>query len=368
MSSPAPIAMSPIGDPSSDPTSLRNPPAQAIVTGLEEALLRIAPRGRRHLFLIPTGLLFHVVFAVYSFYFLRVQILFNTRIAVHVTRNIHTRRAFLFCYSIPAVPLVPFDAGIGVVVVLGLYRSMMVVERSLLIHKLHWLVYRLWCALVVFLCLSALIVVSFMYVWIPATASLVYSGRVFDHGCTATGWDLDIALAAVNITEMPFVVGNAHISWTRHRNDPFTAQLVRHANNIFHFDFAASGNTRPHIVNVTYDWENGTYVAFRPDSTSIGGTFTRTPSLTLPSLNVSVLDPFIPFERPGYPGCWPAAATLIVQGSPHKSLETLVIRKNQMKVCGRGAESDMSLDPELQISLGVVFIRHYLFSLCVKLL
>ena len=358
--------MSPIDDPSSDLISRRNPPARAIVAGLEKTLLMIAPNRRRRLFLVVTGLLFHVVFAVYSFYFLRVRIFFNTRTAVHVARNIHTKKAFLFCYPIPATPLLPFDAGIGAIVVLGLYGSMMVVERSLLIHKFHWLVYCLWCALVVFLCSSVLITVSFMFVWVPVTTSLGYSRYAFDHGCTAAGWDLDIVLAAVaNITEMPFVAGNAHISWTRHQNDLYTAQLIRHAENIFHFDFAASGNIRPHLVNVTYDWKNGTYVAFRPDSTSIGGTFTRTPSLTLPSLNVSVLDPFIPFERPGYPACWPAAATLIVQGSPHRLLETLTLnRKTEMKVCGRGAESDMSLDPELQISLGVVFIRHYFFSLC----
>ena len=331
------------------------------------------PEVRFNICLVVMGLLFHVIFAVYSFYSIYIRIFFNSRTAVRIARNVSAKRAFIWFYWILALPIIPFDMMMGLTIIMGLVWLITVVGQILPTFRLHWFLHILLAVPFALLCGLCLVGGMSMFVWLPSTIQQIYQDRVFNHGCAAAGWDLDIALASVNasnLIEMPFVAGIAHISWTRHPNNPSTtAQLVRHTKTLFHFDFAPPGAIHSPIVNVTYEWGDGTYVAFRPDSTIISGTFTRTPSLTFPSLDVSVVDPFIPFERPRYSACWPAAATLIVHGPSHKLLETITFKyqdQTQMKVCGRGAESDVALVPELQISLGVVFIGHYFFSLCLK--
>src|SRR5262249_6966291 len=104
--------------------------------------------------------------------------------------------------------------------------------------------------------------------WLPPTLSDHYHTLVFNQGCANRGWDLDITLhSAAGYSSATFapIVRNA----STYPNDNYTVQLFRHLYNPFLFDFlpftTAPGSTPPPFSNITYDWQNATYIAFRPD-------------------------------------------------------------------------------------------------------
>jgi hypothetical protein len=221
----------------------------------------------------------------------------------------------------------------------------------------------------------AFLLTGWIAVWFPPVVSIYYQTKIFNHACTANGWDLDITLATSGTSALAStlpVVGDANVTSTALSSSiNYTTQLVRHFDNHLHFTFVVtsiSGSVDPPFTNITHDWQNNTYVVWGPNSTNTSGTYTTTPSLSFPSIHLSTLDESIPFQRPNYDECWAAAATLVLRNSSSSTYQNVLksitldpADSTQLKVCGMAG----SVAEELQISLGVVFIDHFYYSLCV---
>jgi hypothetical protein len=305
--------------------------------------------------------MFDGIWAIFAYYLSYAEIYFNSKVAINIFRNDHTAGAYRFFYwafaLLACFPNALVGAGIGFVGYL-IGKGLKLPGCILLFWMVPWVV-------------PFLITKSITF-WVRPLVSDYYQAKVFDNTCAVDGWDLDITLGASTLTETLPVVGNANVTSTALSGGiNYTTQLVRHVDNHLRFDFVVtsiSGSVDPPFTNITYDWQNSTYVVWGPNSTNISGTYTTTPSLSFPSIHLSTLDESIPFQRPNYDECWAAAATLVLRNSSSltyqnvlKSITLDPADSTRLKVCGMAG----SVAEELQISLGVVFIDHFYYSLCV---
>ena len=333
--------------------------------------------------LLPDG-----IFLVYAYYFSYADIFFNSRTAVSILRTAHTEGAFKFFFWVVSGLVCVPHAVLGFGLAALCYRTR---KRT----KMRYWLFIIWMTPSILLCL----LLTSLSFWIRPVVRDAYQAHVFAHTCRATGWDLDIVLTAspaatpaLNPSAGPLVVGHASISSSNlFPGTTHDAQLIRRAGDSDSphlFDFVpltTPGADNPPFfpfTSVAYDWQNRTYSATPPTTqddpqqpsvaaaAAGGGTFTTTPDLSFPSLHVATYDSAIPFHRPGYRTCWPSAATLTMRrssaaGYPYNVLRTLTHRpgdRMQMKVC---AMAGSEIARELQISLGVVFVRHFHFATCV---
>jgi hypothetical protein len=306
--------------------------------------------------LLPDGL-----FVLYAYYFSYAEIYFNSKVAIHIYQNDHTEGAFKFFYWFLALicTLPNGLAGFGIAWVgwkIGKGANM---PRCLFyIWMIPW-------------ALSGLATKSVTF-WIRPVVTAPWQTNVWNNGCN--GWELAAALGSSSTTTLPQtlpIVGNANLTFTSVSGANYTAELSRHADDHLRFDFqvrSASGDSvGPAFLNITYDYQNNAYIATDSTFKSINGSYLTSPNLAFPELNLTLLDDSIPFQRPDYSSCWPAAASLVFRNSTSSNnvnvLRTLTLDPNdrtRLMVCGSAG----LLASQFQIALGVIFIDHYYYSLC----
>jgi len=205
--------------------------------------------------------------------------------------------------------------------------------------------------------------------WIRSPVMAAWQHNVWEHGCDS--WDVNAVLSSstyITLVETLPNVGTANI--TSRTGINYSVHLNRHPENHLRFDLQIAtngGSSDPPFSIITYDTQNLTYSAISSFKNT-SDLYNTSPNLAFPSLGLRILDESIPFLRPGYDGCWPAAATLVKQNSTTSNytniLRTLTFdpdEKTRMMVCGMSGDQAS----DFQIALGVVFIAHYHYSLCI---
>jgi hypothetical protein len=306
--------------------------------------------------LLPNGL-----FVLYAYYFSYAEIYFNSKVAIHIYQNDHTEGAFkVFYWFLVLLCSVPNGfAGFGIGWVgWKIGKSVNMPGFLLFLWMVPWV-------------LSGLATKSVTF-WIRPVVTAPWQTNVWNNGCRS--WELSAALgssSATTLAETLPIVGNANVTFTSTSGANYTAELSRHPDNHLRFDFrvrSVSGDSAgPTFSNITYDYQNNTYMAMDSTFRSVNGSYITSPNLAFPDLNLVLLDDSIPFQRPDYSSCWPAAASLVFRNSTTSNslnvLRTLTLDPNdstRMMVCGSAG----LLASQFQIALGVVFIDHYYYSLC----
>jgi len=308
--------------------------------------------------LLPDGM-----YVLYAYYFSYAEVYFNSKTSINIFRNNNTENAFkVFYWFLSILCVIPNGfAGWGI-----MYLAWACSKGVNGCLRVIWILP--WVA--IFLAMKS---ITF---WIRPTVTPIWQSNVFNNGCNLSDYSAILASSnfnnfAQNLPE----IGTANITFNSIAGTNYSMTLTRNDTNHKIFDFqviSTSGNENPLFSLITYDTQNQTYTAIPASNTknstaaNITGPYTTTP-LSFPYLQLSTLDPDIPFTRPDYSGCWPAAASLILRNNSTSTnvnvLRSLALDPNddtRLRVCGTAG----NVAGDFQISLGVVFIEHYLYAMC----
>ena len=310
------------------------------------------------LVLLPDGM-----FVLYSYYFSYAEIYFNSKTSINIFRNNNTENAFkVFYWFLCMLCLIPNGfAGYGIMA-LAWVVSKGVNGCLRFIWIIPWF--------------GIFIILKTITFWIRPTVTPVWQSHVFNNGCNLSDYSAILSSSSFNnFAENLPVIGTANITFNSIAGANYTTELTRDEANHKRFDFqvtSISGDDNPMFSLITYDTQNRTYTAIRSGNknnvtnVNVTGSYTTTP-LAFPQLRMETFDPDIPFVRPGYGGCWPAAANLVIRKNDTASyinvLNSLTLDPDddtRLKVCGMAGD----VAGEFQISLGLVFIQHYIYSMC----
>ena len=315
------------------------------------------------LLVIVLCLLPDALYVVYAYYFSYAEVYFNSKVSINIFRNNNTENAFkVFYWFLCLLCCVPNGiAGWGI-----MYLGWACSEGVNGCLRFIWMIP--WFA--IFVMMKS---ISF---WIRPTVTPVWQSNVFNNGCNLSDYSAVLASSNFyNFAENLPVIGTANITLNSVSGTNYSMELIRNETNHKIFDFqviSTSGTDNPLFLSITYNTQNQTYTAIRAGNTNnvtianITGSYTTAP-LSFPQFQMITLDPDIPFVRPDYGGCWPAAASLVIRNNKTANyidvLNSLTLNPNddtQLRVCGTAGD----VAGEFQISLGVVFIAHYQYAIC----
>jgi hypothetical protein len=305
--------------------------------------------------LLPDGM-----FALYTYYFSYAEIYFNSKTSINIFLNSTSEGAFkFFFWFVAIICLIPNGlAGFGIMAV-----GYAISDGANGCLRFFWMIP--WFA--IFLGLNTITL------WIRPVITPAWKANVFNHGCAQSDYSAILASDNFNNFQQKIpLVGYANVSVTI-TGQNFTTELTRQEDNHLRYDFhltSTAGNFDNSLYSlITYDTQNQTYTAIAEGNSStmfnVTGNYTITPTLSFPQLGLTTRDPGIPFTRPGYGGCWPAAASLVTNTStPVTILNSLALNPHddaQLRVCGMSGTNGVG---DFQIALGVVFLTHYDYALC----
>ena len=309
--------------------------------------------------LLPDGM-----YVLYAYYFSYAEVYFNSKVSINIFRNNNTENAFkVFYWFLCILCVIPNGiAGWGI-----MYLGWVCSEGVNGCLRFMWMIP--WFA--IFLAMKSITL------WIRPTVTPVWQSTVFNSGCNLSDYSAILASSSFNNFEQNLPeIGTANITFNSVSGTNYSMTLTRNEANHKIFDFqvtSTSGNDNPLFLLITYDTQNQNYTAVRAvtgtknvTAANITGPYSISP-LSFPQFNMTTLDSDIPFTRPDYGGCWPAAASLVIRNNNTASyinvLNSLTLDPNdntRLRVCGTAGD----VAGEFQISLGVVFIEHYLYAMC----
>ena len=307
--------------------------------------------------LVPDGL-----YVIYAYFYSYVEIYFNTRAAINVYRNSNTENAFIVFYWILALlcTIVNAFAGYGFAMIgWGIKKACRMPGCVGCVWMIPWVI--------------AAFMIKSITLWVRLPAEAAMQNYAWIHGCDDSNVRAILsASTTMSLAETLPNVGQANFTSSDGLNCSF--DLNRDESNHLRFEYrivGCSGTVDPPYELIIYDTQNLTFSAISNSSSILdtsytNGSYANSP-LTFKSLDLVTLDENIPFLRPDYDGCWPATATLVNRNATDPSysnvLKSLTFdpsSQQNMLVCGASG----SMAGAFQISLGVVHIAHYRYSLC----
>jgi hypothetical protein len=190
--------------------------------------------------------------------------------------------------------------------------------------------------------------------WIIFALRYIWGPLAWAHGCS--GWDYTITVNVDNDTfynEALSFLGNVTVTGT---DSNFTMSLFQFnstpwGSNEYLFNVTEAVNMASAIAAIAYNMTASTYTI--ANSTS---SFTVTPKLEFPTLDISQRDPSIPFLRPDQDGYPPTADLVSKNGT--RLLHTVTENfpgLSELLACGMEADTGA-----FQIALGVVAIEQWI--------
>jgi len=308
------------------------------------------------LLLLPDSL-----YTVYVYFYSYVQVNINTRATVNVYRNDNTQNAFYAFFWILALlcSIVNGLAGCGLVA--GCWK----IAEEFHCHPCAG------CLWMIPWVLAAMAMKSVTF-WAQVPIQSAMENDTWNNACNNFG--VSAVLVASTYTNLAYTlpnVGQVNITSSDGQVN-CTLDLNRDDSDHSLFQFQVvqcSGTVSLPYDLILYDTRNNSYSAISNSSSGANTSYTNgsysNEPLTFRSLNLFTFDEYIPFVRPGYDGCWPAAATLI---NPNSTSSTPILKSiafdpssgQNLLVCGTMGSQAAAF----QISLGVVHVTHFQYSLC----
>jgi hypothetical protein len=174
---------------------------------------------------------------------------------------------------------------------------------------------------------------------------------------TCNDWDVRAVINSINYSPYVWSLPSHILNITLVTNATlFTLDVFRRPLSPLIYDMVLTNDTSQFYSNITYDIENSIIT-----STGLNISYITTPNLDFPSLNLSLVNPGIPWTRPDYYTCWPPAINLAHQSQ--KVLQTVTLDPSDcstMLVCG-SAGNELK---NFQTALGLAAVTHFHYSLC----